>query len=383
MQQELDACVDRAMKGNVDDWTIILHHAINRDNSFAKVAAYYCFHKYWEAHDVNDVDYDAMHACAKASLTHLWAHADENCSCCQFYLGVLHEKGLVGEEGAAEAVKLYQVYELQGNRKALLELAKCLMDGRGIQKDEQEAMRWYEIAANQQVAEAQCFLGTRYFDTDHFAEAFHLFQTAADQNFTDAQAGLGICYLWGKGVDKDAREALRLFQLAADQNNANAQFHLGRCYDADEDLNEILETDISEAVRFYQLAAAQNQACAQAALASKYMTGEIVNMDLIEAARLFSLGANNNGKCMCAQMGLGECFAQGAGLRQSFEESASWYRKAAEQGYDVAQHRLGMCYFRGEGVAKNDTEAKKWLRLAADQGYSQAISDLSQLFELA
>ena len=41
------------------------------------------------------------------------------------------------------------------------------------------------------------------------------------------QAGLGIMYLQGRGVAKDARKAYRLFNLAADAGNVDGQLYAG------------------------------------------------------------------------------------------------------------------------------------------------------------
>ncbi len=49
-----------------------------------------------------------------------------------------------------------------------------------------------------------------------------------------------------------------------------------------------------------------------------------------------------------------------------------WFRKAADQGHELAQLMLGLCYSRGEGVVKDEVEAVKWYRKAADQGDAAA-----------
>ena len=70
--------------------------------------------------------------------------------------------------------------------------------GRGVLKDEAEAVRWYRLAA--------------------------------DQGDADAQLNLGVMYDNGRGVLKDEAEAVRWYRLAADQGDAAAQFNLGNMY---------------------------------------------------------------------------------------------------------------------------------------------------------
>ena len=51
----------------------------------------------------------------------------------------------------------------------------------------------------------------------------------------------------------------------------------------------------------------------------------------------------------------------------------------AEQGNPSAQYDLGVLYEKGRGVAKDEVEAATWYRKAADQGYEQAQRALRRL----
>jgi uncharacterized protein len=57
---------------------------------------------------------------------------------------------------------------------------------------------------------------------------------------------------------------------------------------------------------------------------------------------------------------------------KNYAEAVKWYRKAADQGFALAQYHLGRMYYIGNGVPKNDAEAVRWFRLAADQGNARA-----------
>jgi TPR repeat protein len=48
-----------------------------------------------------------------------------------------------------------------------------------------------------------------------------------------------------------------------------------------------------------------------------------------------------------AQFDIGFMYAQGWGVAKDPAEAIKWYRKAANQGLQVAQHFLGMAYVRG------------------------------------
>ncbi len=80
-----------------------------------------------------------------------------------------------------------------------------------------------------------------------------------------------------------------------------------------------------------------------------------------------------------AQFNLGVMYDQGAGVDQSLEKAADWYRKAAEQGFIDAQTNMGIMYFDGQGVPRDHNEASRWFQLAAGQGDTEASAYLAKL----
>ncbi|KAJ1629922.1 hypothetical protein T492DRAFT_872692 [Pavlovales sp. CCMP2436] len=75
-------------------------------------------------------------------------------------------------------------------------LAQCLSFGRGVPRDDNEAARYYRLAADQGHAAAQCCLAQQYLHG-------------------------------GGGLPKDHDEGVRYHRLAADQNHAPSQLALG------------------------------------------------------------------------------------------------------------------------------------------------------------
>ena len=51
--------------------------------------------------------------------------------------------------------------------------------------------------------------------------------------------------------------------------------------------------------------------------------------------------------------------AEAAYRNRMFEDAADLYRKAADQGYVVAQYSLGYSYAKGRGVTQSYLEAEK------------------------
>ncbi|WP_419591592.1 tetratricopeptide repeat protein, partial [Thiolapillus sp.] len=73
---------------------------------------------------------------------------------------------------------------------------------------------------------------------------------------------------------------------------------------------------------------------------------------------------------------LGVMYAEGQGVRQDLKEAVKWYRRAAEQGYALAQYNLGLMYANGRGVRQDFKEAVKWYQKAAEQGLPKAQVNL-------
>ena len=63
------------------------------------------------------------------------------------------------------------------------------------------------------------------------------------------------------------------------------------------------------------------------------------------------------------------------------EKTAQHLALAAEQGNAEAQFDLGNCYCKGEGVEQDKAEAVKWYRKAAEQDFDLAITALERLEE--
>jgi hypothetical protein len=199
-------------------------------------------------------------------------------------------------------VARYRLAANQGDASAQDSLGVCYANGRGVPKDEVEAVRWFRLAA--------------------------------DQGDDNAQHSLGECYVNGRGVPKDEVEAVRWYRLAANQGYQVAQDSLGVCYA----FGKGVPKDEVEAVRWYRLAANQGHYVAQHSLGECYADGEGVPKDEVEAVRWYRLAADQG--YQVAQYELGECYANGKGVPKNMVEAVRWNRLAAAQGFEPAQQAL-------------------------------------------
>ena len=118
-----------------------------------------------------------------------------------------------------------------------------------------EARKWFQIAAEQGIADSQFSLGLAYLKGDggdpDFQEAVKWFQIAAEQDHAAAQNNLYVMYSEGTGVPHNSEMALRFAFDAAQQGDAITQANLGKTFA--EGLDEIPQDD-GEAYYWYSLA---------------------------------------------------------------------------------------------------------------------------------
>lgn len=125
----------------------------------------------------------------------------------------------------------------------------------------------------------------------------------------------------------------------------------------------------------------QSYSCAHFCLARLQYEGLGIEKNVPEAIRYYKMGAQ--AECPLCQCNLG-CYAQlhpdGEGLEGS---PFDWYVLSVQHkiGYVVAQASLGCCYYKGLGVTKNLEESARWFRAAAEQGYVDAIYDMGSSYE--
>ncbi len=100
-----------------------------------------------------------------------------------------------------------------GDVQAQLAIAKAYHLGEGVEKDEDEAVQWWERAAVHGDLSAQINLGVAYSRgagvPKNYVAALRWYTKAAEQGDAEGQRGLALLYHLGEGVPKDDAEALR------------------------------------------------------------------------------------------------------------------------------------------------------------------------------
>ena len=131
---------------------------------------------------------------------------------------VLFQPSVVTAQSAAEVQELRARAE-KGDAGAQYSLGFMYADGRGVPRDDAQAVAWYRKAAAQGHADAQLNLGGMYDNGQGVpqddAQAMAWYRKAAEQGDADAQYNLGGMYANGQGVPQDYTEAHKWINLAA------------------------------------------------------------------------------------------------------------------------------------------------------------------------
>ena len=208
-------------------------------------------------------------------------------------------------------------------------------------KDYQNALDDLLLAGQQGHADAQTMAGYVYLKwKQDKAQAFYWYSLAAQQNNALAQLYLGEAYRTGSGVAQDYAAAAQWYRQAAEQGNANAQNSLALMY-----VNGMgVEKDYQAALQWSQKAAAQNHTKAKEM--AQWLEQQIVNEKLKKALE--------------------------ADMAEDYTTALQLYSELAEQGVATAQYNVGLMHYHGNGTAKDLEQALLWCQKAAEQGYEKA-----------
>lgn len=136
-----------------------------------------------------------------------------------------------------EAVAAFRRAADKGSTAAMVELGVMYATGNGVPKDQAQARKYLDRAAQAGDPRAVANLmslggsggsgGAAVATPSDPTQARALLQSAADRNSAEAQYQLGLMYEQGIGGPKDEANARALYERAAAQNHADALFRAG------------------------------------------------------------------------------------------------------------------------------------------------------------
>jgi len=131
------------------------------------------------------------------------------------------EKGLAAfaEGDYATALAECQPLADSGSVGAMVCLGRMYANGFGVDLSDEQALKWYGLAAAEGNAEAQYNLGVMHANGWGVAmnevPAAGYYRLAAEQGYVPAQVALAYSYKHGAGVEKDLGTAYMWFDIAA------------------------------------------------------------------------------------------------------------------------------------------------------------------------
>lgn len=228
-----------------------------------------------------------------------------------------------------------------GDAASQLALANCYESGKCAPLDPDEALVWYQKAAEGGNATAQFIIAWEYHDGGD-AEV-------APKNH----------------VSKDPQEAAAWFRRAAKHA----------------DLIDFKQLeDAPPSARAWGLFPTWmgGEAGVYFLLGSEFEEGKDLPRDYLQAAFWYHRAADRGQAD--AECSLGSLYAEGKGVPQDYGQAAIWFRKAADQGYTDAEVNLATVYFEGRGVVQDYAEARSWLLKAFEKGSTQAAFNLGVIY---
>jgi localization factor PodJL len=144
---------------------------------------------------------------------------------------------------------------LAGDPLAAYEVGVRFSEGRGVPASNEEAARWFEIAANKGIVPAQFRLGTLYekglgVKKDLIA-ARDLYRAAAERGHGKAMHNLAVIYAEGPEGKPDYATAAQWFRKAADHGVTDSQYNLAILYAR----GVGVEQNLAESYKWFFLAA--------------------------------------------------------------------------------------------------------------------------------
>lgn len=176
--------------------------------------------------------------------------------------------------------------------------------------------------------------GEDYLYKADYQNALMWYEKAANQGHVNAQSHLGLMYNNGLGVTKDYVKAVEWYQKAANQGKASAQYELGKMYENGYGVSK----DYKKALDWYHKAANQGNANAQDHLGYMYNNGIGVSRDCVKAIEWYEKAANQG--YVSAQQSLGHMYEDDKGVKVDYAKAVEWYEKASNQGDEHAKYRL-------------------------------------------
>jgi uncharacterized protein len=291
-------------------------------------------------------------------------------------LGRMYHWGTTVDKNYDEALKWFRKSSDQGNTNGQTGLGFMLFFGEGVTENDTEAARLFNLAADKGQIGAQYMLGMYYEKLAKYPEAINWFQKSSDQGNAQAIHKLGELYLRGQGVQKDPETAVEYFRKAAKLGFPPANDQLNKIQGM---LGSscVFTGTISSAIQEMKRKAETGDVIAEENLGMVLFNGELTRVDVVHGLEWIQKAAEQGNVEAELKLGVNSMF--GIKVPQDIPKAMVWLEKASAGGSSLASRNMADIYMGGFVIDQNLPEARKWYKKAADQGDQKAAAELSQV----
>jgi TPR repeat protein len=305
--------------------------------------------------------------------------ANQGHSMAQFCLGRCYEEGKGVGKNNREAVCWVRRAADQGCTHAQYGLAVYYHEGQLVDQDDKKAVDWLHKCARQGHPDGQYRVGMLICEElkgivaeqgckevdQRCRSAVEWFNKAAQQGHTNAQYQLGQCHTKGNGVDKNHMKAMEWFRKAAQQGHELARDGLV-VYDMYENIKQARTTASTKKGKREQVWYKLHEDIKQLEIKK---TGNCFDWSTIEVDTQFQ-----------CRLGLAYKWIVSDTAEQTDEKSVQYFRMSSDGGDPQGQCCLAVSYEFGEGVEQDPKKAVDWYTESALQNYALAQFRLGLCF---
>ena len=270
----------------------------------------------------------------------------------------------------------------EGDAESQLKVAwRYFKGGREIAKDCVEAVKYFELAAQQEHRNALYLLGNSLLaggdcfvrNTDR---AIDLIQRAASLGNVYANNALGNFYLGTPkiGIERDDDLAQKYYKAASSLGDATSSLQLGMLYAK----GRFKDKDEKGEKYYYTLAAEQGSKLAARFLGKNYDTGKVgYGRDEVLAAKYYQKAADQGDEQVYAR--LAHFYRTGIGVDENWTKAGDLFLKCAELDKTICQVNFGLMNFSRRYEEADELIGYKWLRIAELKGSEDGEKILTRL----
>jgi len=277
------------------------------------------------------------------SLRNIVQQAEKGNPVAQNIIGTWYYKGEHYAKDYAKALKWWQLAAKQNNVEALGNIGLLYQYGHGVEADSTKAVEYYVASINkgnekllkqrEMLAEkggdgfdailcAICYQSGKGVAKD-WQKAVHYYELAIKTGSIDACRELGFLYNKQRQTDK----AQRMFKAAAESGDVPSSYQYAKSI-----LNAKNSTGKeNEAVVYLIKAAEAGHPQAQCDLGTLYYQGQHVTKDPTTAVKWFKKAAVS--EWALAQWNLALCYIDGIGTERDYDQAVYWLGEATSKGY--------------------------------------------------